>query len=62
MGYCTAPGTGTVCPSVFSAQPSGLCAVVKTADPENSWKEGKTDGESQAQELKKQGGGKSEVG
>lgn len=48
--------------SVFSAQPSGLCAVVKTADLENSWKEGKTDGESQAQEQKKEGDGSSEVG
>lgn len=57
-----APGTGTACPSVFSAQPSGLCAVVKTADPENSWKEGKTDGESQAQEHKKEGDGNSKVG
>lgn len=48
--------------SVLRAQPSGLCAVVETADPENSWKEGKTDGESQAQEHKKEGDGNSEVG
>lgn len=65
MGYHMAPGTGTkksMPVSVVSTWPSGLCAVVETAAPENSWKEKRTEGESQEQEHKKEEGGSSEVG
>ena len=48
--------------STVSTRPSGLCAVVETAAPENSWKEKRTDGESQEQEHKEEEDGDSEVG
>jgi len=48
--------------SIVSTRPSGLCAVVETAAPENIWKEKKTGGESQEQEHEKEEHGDSEVG
>lgn len=50
------------CLPVVSSQPSGLCVVVETAAPENSWKEERTDGESQEQEHEKENDDDSEVG